>query len=266
MTGAALAFPPAEYLRQSALVLPRGMSFAQWEECGHGIRRLIGATSWYFGDWLNYGEDTYNERYSQALEASDLAYQTLRNAAYVCRKIQPERRRPELSFATHAEVAALDEADQELLLNQAVASNLTRNEMRELVKRYKANLDAEINGKTEVASVPPAGHDDMDDEAGVPPAESEGEVNWQAEYTRAAQENVTLQERVEVLATKNDLAQEVARLHEERAQALALVDEKNAEIKRLTGEVRYRTDLLRTVMDALGVERYNDIIPALAGV
>lgn len=257
-----LALPPAEFLTPTALILPPNLSFETWDEYGMRLRGLVSATSWLWGDWLNYGEDTYNERYSQALLASDLSYQTLRNSAYVCRHVSRERRRPELSFSIHAEVASLDEADQELLLNEAVATGLSRSEMRELVKRYKTNLDAEINGKREVV-VPPAV---QEADAGVPPAEPEAEpeIDWQAEYARTAQENASLQDRVQVLATKNDLAQEVARLHEQCAQALALVDTRNAEIRKLTGELEYRRDLLRRVMDALGVSRYTEIDAALA--
>ncbi len=260
-----LALPPAEYLSPTSLNIPPGLSFGEWEGVLASLRACVSASSYWWGDALNYGEDCFNERYSQALEQSDLALQTLRNASYVCRHIPPERRRPELSFGHHECVAALDEADQELLLDQAVASGLTRNEMRELVKAYKANLDAEIKGKREAASIPlavcePAAEPD----AGIPPAaDTEPEIDWRAEYARTAQENASLQDRVTVLATKNDLAQEVARLHEERAQALALVDIKNAEIRKLVGEVDYRSRLLKTVMDALGVTRYSEIPSAL---
>ncbi len=263
-----LALPPAEYLSPTSLNIPPGLSFGEWEGVLASLRACVSASSYWWGDALNYGEDCFNERYSQALEQSDLALQTLRNASYVCRHIPPERRRPELSFGHHECVAALDEADQELLLDQAVASGLTRNEMRELVKAYKANLDAEIKGKGEAASIPPAVCEaDADADDGIPPtAEAEPEIDWQAEYARTAQENASLQDRVTVLATKNDLAQEVARLHEERAQALALVDLRNDEIRRLNGELDYRKGLLKNVMDALHVQRYTEITPAIEGL
>lgn len=267
MTGTALAkapspLPPAEWISTTALTLPPNLPFAAWDDLLGRLRACASASSWWWGDALNYGEDAYNERYSQALEASDLAYSSLRNAAYVARHIGPERRRPELSFSHHETVAALDEADQELLLDQAVASGLSRNEMRELVKQYKANLDAEIKGKREATSVPPAV---QEPDAGVPPAEPnpEPEIDWQAEYARTAQENEKLHERVNVLAATDEIAQQVARLHEQLSQALALVDERNAELRRVSEELEYRKRLLKSVMEALGVIRYNQIIEAV---
>ncbi len=50
---------------------------------------------WWRGDWINYGEDRadWGEMYTQALDESDLAYNSLRKEAWVSRRIDLWRRR-----------------------------------------------------------------------------------------------------------------------------------------------------------------------------
>ncbi len=52
-----------------------------------------------------FGERRFGTRYRSAIEATDLDYQTLRNYAWVARNVDAGRRREELSFQHHAEVA-----------------------------------------------------------------------------------------------------------------------------------------------------------------
>ena len=65
-------------------------------------------------------------------------YQTLRNLAWVARSFETSRRRDSLSFAHHAEVAALPQAEQELWLNRAERLGWSRNELRrQLAPRHR---------------------------------------------------------------------------------------------------------------------------------
>jgi len=56
-------------------------------------------------EWLNYGEKHYGETYAQAIEVSDKEYQTLADAARVAGNIEFTRRRVNLSWSHHQEVA-----------------------------------------------------------------------------------------------------------------------------------------------------------------
>jgi len=47
---------------------------------------------WWVGDWLNYGEARYGEMYSQAIEITGYASQTLADAKWVASRIEPSRR------------------------------------------------------------------------------------------------------------------------------------------------------------------------------
>ena len=88
-------------------------------------------------DWLNYGEREYGETYSQAFEATDYDYQTLRNAAWVSSSIEPSRRREVLSWSHHAEVAALEQDEQDYWLDTAENQSLGKRELRAAIKGSK---------------------------------------------------------------------------------------------------------------------------------
>jgi hypothetical protein len=121
-------------LTPSGLQIADGIAFDAWAVIGRKITGLANACAWCTGDWLVYGERAYGERYKTALETTSLDYQTLRNYAWVARRVEPSRRRDRLSFQHHAEVAALPEADQELWLSRAERSRWPRNELRRQVQ------------------------------------------------------------------------------------------------------------------------------------
>jgi len=80
------------------------------------------SSAWCLGDWLVYGEMTYRGRYHEAVEQTALDYQTLRNYAWVVKRFPLARRRGNLSFGHHAEVASLPEAEQNFWLRKAEES------------------------------------------------------------------------------------------------------------------------------------------------
>jgi hypothetical protein len=114
----------------SALRLPDAMAFGAWMAIGCRIAQISNASAWWLGDWVVYGQRAYGQRYKAALEATQLDYQTLRNYAWVSRRFETSRRRENLSFQHHAEVAALPEAEQNLWLGRTERLRWSRNEPR----------------------------------------------------------------------------------------------------------------------------------------
>jgi hypothetical protein len=129
-------FALRKYARTNAnsLQLKQGLGFDVWSEVGHRIARVSNASCWWLGDWLVYGERAYGRRYADAIEASALDYQTLRNYAWVARRFEPSRRRAGLSLQHHAEVAALPAAEQDLWLDRCQRRGWSRNEFRRRIK------------------------------------------------------------------------------------------------------------------------------------
>ncbi|WP_037502713.1 LmbU family transcriptional regulator [Solirubrobacter soli] len=120
-----------------------GMSFGDWAAVGRRLSHVSSRATWALGDWLLFGERAFGGRYRTAVEATNLDYQTLRNYAWVAGSFAPHRRRPELSFQHHAELAAMTEIEQDLWLNRAVTGRWSRNELRRRLRAKRNGGDAE---------------------------------------------------------------------------------------------------------------------------
>jgi hypothetical protein len=127
---------------RTSLTLREGMKIDAWQRVGEQLFAVADSTPWWLGDWLIYGERTFPQRYQQAVAATRLDYQTLRNYAWVCRRFRVSRRRDTLSFQHHMEVARLPEEQQDDWLERAAKGNWSRNRLRrELAGRPAADGD-----------------------------------------------------------------------------------------------------------------------------
>lgn len=115
---------------RTSLSLSAGLAIDEWRRLGVQINELSSSSTWWLGDWLIYGRNTYPSRYREAVESTALDYQTLRNYAWVAGRISPGRRRAGLSFQHHAEVAPLPPEQQDEWLARAEAGAWSRNRLR----------------------------------------------------------------------------------------------------------------------------------------
>src|SRR5947209_354653 len=115
--------------RLSTLHFPSDMTYDEWEQRGKELFSLVENTMWAIGDWWSYGENRFGESASQALSGR-LSHQTFKNASWVASKFEPSRRRPELSFSHHAEVASLEPEVADRLLDLAEKQSWTREQIR----------------------------------------------------------------------------------------------------------------------------------------
>ncbi len=142
--------------------IPEHLEFDDWLTAIEKLKEFNGRIMWILGDGLNFGERKYGEVYSQVLDATDYAYQTLRHAAAVAGKIELCRRRHNLSFSHHQEVAYLEPEEQDRFLEAAEKHSLSKLDLRKAVNDYKmtllaANLNdkASANGTYSVLVVDP---------------------------------------------------------------------------------------------------------------
>jgi hypothetical protein len=138
----------------SSLQLRRGLTFDSWVGVGARIARISNASAWWLGDWLIYGERAYGGRYAEALETTQLDYQTLRNYAWVARSFEPSRRRAGVSFGHHAELAAHPEADQDLWLERAQRLAWSRNELRRQLRAAGRSITDADHDQAHTVRVP----------------------------------------------------------------------------------------------------------------
>ena len=112
---------------------PTGLSaegnptFEEFDQLGQYLRRVHTGYQWWWGDWLNYGEGAYGERFSQALDATDWEESTLRQYAWVAKNVAPENRLDGVAFGHYVNgLASLEPAEQKLWAERIVAENLTQ--------------------------------------------------------------------------------------------------------------------------------------------
>ncbi len=115
------------------------LTYEEWEAAGLMYRFWAGCIQWVLGDWLNYGEKQFGEKYAQAVAETELDAQTLRNYAWVCHKVAPENRDHRLSFSHHAEVAPLAAEDQKSMLNAAYENGWTVRLLRQQVTNLRVD-------------------------------------------------------------------------------------------------------------------------------
>jgi hypothetical protein len=114
-------------------------SFEQWQEAGKFIFFVEAANRWWIGDWWNYGEHNYGEAAAAALEDS-VDYGKLRNDKWVASRIEMSRRRDNVSFSHHQEVAPLEPEDQDRFLSLVEKESWTLDELRKQIKVWKQDL------------------------------------------------------------------------------------------------------------------------------
>jgi len=128
---------------QNALSIRADLTFEDWQQLGGALRTIEGAVHWWLGDWLNYGERKYGETYAQAVDTTGFDVQTLKNDAWVAEHIESSRRRDDLSFGHHAEVASLSPDKQDEWLSLAEANKWPRAILRQKIRSARlANVNA----------------------------------------------------------------------------------------------------------------------------
>jgi hypothetical protein len=113
------------------------LTFDEWQGYGSRIGLVSKSTNWWLGDWVRFGQRHYDQRYQQASEVTGYDEQTLMNFAYVSGRYEISRRRENLSWSHHAELAPLQAFDQDVWLERAVAERLSVRQLRAQLRRLQ---------------------------------------------------------------------------------------------------------------------------------
>ncbi|MBA7537736.1 hypothetical protein ES705_30005 [subsurface metagenome] len=140
----------------------RASTLNEWQNYGEILKRIDEAKQWAIGDWLVDGKRHYGDGlYKRAEEILGYKYQTLAKAKRLAELFEIKRRRLNLSFDHHYEVASLkktyrpetgkwkasDEPDIDKIqefLKRAEEEKLSVRELRDIVSQFKANQQREI--------------------------------------------------------------------------------------------------------------------------
>ena len=123
---------------------PRGtLTVADWVRQGRWLGALGRASGWWLGDWLRYGNARYGERYRAAARVTGYDVQSLMNMAYVAGRFDVTRRREDLSFSHHAEVASLPAEEQDRWLERAATGSLSVRGLRSELRKARDRSEPE---------------------------------------------------------------------------------------------------------------------------
>jgi N6-adenosine-specific RNA methylase IME4 len=142
-----------EWWTPEGLMLPPGLTYAEWEEVGAQLQEMEKGIQWVLGEWFLYGERAYGESAAQALPTG-YALSTIRASAWVAKRFPQGMREPGVPFAHHREVAALPPDTARALLKRAKAENLTSGDLRNEVHAERSKRAQEVTRQHQ-ASIPP---------------------------------------------------------------------------------------------------------------
>ena len=121
----------------TCLTLRENLPYERWMEIGGFLQHVERSVGWWIGDWLQYGERTYGERYAQAIEATGMKVERLKNYVWVAGAIEKSTRVDNLSWSHHREVAALTPPQQAEWLQRAQDEGLTTRQLHECVAVHR---------------------------------------------------------------------------------------------------------------------------------
>ena len=116
-------------------VANKGLTLDQWEDALHVLSHIERRFSWVLGDVLLSLRGKWEQgSLEEICERFGIAYQTANNASYICRAFEElSRRRDNLTYGHHAEVANRDDADE--LLDWCEDHDASIKDLREEKKR-----------------------------------------------------------------------------------------------------------------------------------
>lgn len=121
-------------LTPTGLRLLPDLPYEVWEDIGVVLQKLERAVQFAIGDWINYGEAHYGEKYAQAIEVTPYKYKTLADYAYVANAVKSSVRTENLSFTHHKIVAHLRYEEQAHYLELAAHAGYTTRELSSVIR------------------------------------------------------------------------------------------------------------------------------------
>jgi hypothetical protein len=133
-----------------SLMLPADATEQTWLAVGHALAQRDSTTSWWWGDWWLAARPEWGDRaaFFEDPTWNGPAYSTIRHCMATCRWFEIGRRRPELTFSHHAELAGhmFPRAKCEKLLDWCVAGP-----RRASVRQLREEIERRRNGRAQRA-------------------------------------------------------------------------------------------------------------------
>lgn len=122
------------------------LDLAEWARQGKRLGSIGRGASWWIGDWVNYGNTKFGEKYVRAAQVTGYDVQSLMNMAYVAGRYEFSRRREKLSWSHHAEVAGLPQEERDRWLTLAESRHISVHGLREELRSWRAREKKALTG------------------------------------------------------------------------------------------------------------------------
>lgn len=119
---------------------------SEWTVLGRRLGTIGRGVAWWIGDWVNYGNTRFGQKYSRAARITGYDVQSLMNMAYVASRFDDSRRRESLSWSHHAELAPLSVEYQDMWLESAERERISVRGLRDAVRTWRAHQVGAVSG------------------------------------------------------------------------------------------------------------------------
>jgi hypothetical protein len=100
-------------ISRAGLDIKDELTFEEWQSLGNELVPAAKSIAFIVGDWINYGETRYGEKYHEALRMTGLAYETLRQYSYVASRIKLWSRNHNLDWTHHKVIAKCKDPEEQ---------------------------------------------------------------------------------------------------------------------------------------------------------
>jgi hypothetical protein len=116
-------------ISEVGMIFSQDLEYDEWYKLMQTLGRLETAFQFAIGDALNYGMAKYGEKYSNAIDATGFAYQSLANWTWVSKSVSIDNRVSGLSWSHHRAVATCQPSEQQSLLLSAQARGISASDL-----------------------------------------------------------------------------------------------------------------------------------------
>jgi hypothetical protein len=114
------------------------LDLAEWSAIGRSLGNMVRASQWWLGDWIRYGNAKFGEKYSRAVNLTGYDAQTLMIMVHVATRFEIFRRRKDVHWSHHVELASLEPDEQDHWLEECAAKKLSVADLRSELRRLAA--------------------------------------------------------------------------------------------------------------------------------
>ena len=122
-------------LSRTGLKIGDNLTFEQWQRLGAELESVHASVQWWIGDWLNYGERRFGAMYTEALERTGYAYESLKQFKWVASRFELCDRSHNLTWTHYLAAAGIPDAHE--WLERAEDAHWSKAQLQTEIRKQK---------------------------------------------------------------------------------------------------------------------------------